>query len=140
MKRRRRSFSPGSPQEWYSHALSDLALAQLAAATSEEVLPEQICFHAQQAVEKVFKAVLLSRRVRFPLTHDIQELIEVARQGKVKLPEWIEEAVQLTPYAVETRYPGSIEDIGDAEVQQALDIASRIVGWGKKALAAKKQL
>ena len=36
-----------SPSEWLRHARSDIRLARLA--LKEEILPEQICFHAQQA-------------------------------------------------------------------------------------------
>jgi len=42
-----------SPQQWLAHAQSDLRLARLA--EKNDILPEQICFHAQQAVEKAFK-------------------------------------------------------------------------------------
>ena len=35
-----------------------------------------VCFHAQQAVEKALKAVLASRDVVFPFTHDLDGLIE----------------------------------------------------------------
>lgn len=56
---------PGSPDEWLSHAKSDLRLASLAA-EDELVRREQVCFHAQQAAEKAIKAVLLSREIEFP--------------------------------------------------------------------------
>lgn len=49
---------PGLPNEWLSHAKSDLRLAYLAAG-DEFVRREQVCFHAQQAAEKAIKAVLL---------------------------------------------------------------------------------
>ena len=49
---------PGSPREWIEHARSDLALARLGR-DAQDVLPAQVCFHAQQAVEKALKAVLL---------------------------------------------------------------------------------
>ena len=41
---------PGSPNEWLAHAEIDLNLAKLAQGRGE-ILPEQVCFHAQQAVE-----------------------------------------------------------------------------------------
>ncbi len=49
---------PASPEEWLVHAKSDLKLARLGK-ESKDVLPQQICFHTQQAVEKAFKAVFL---------------------------------------------------------------------------------
>lgn len=47
-----------------AHALSDLNLARLGQ-EKEDILHEQICFHAQQAVEKALKAVLLFNKVDF---------------------------------------------------------------------------
>jgi len=60
---------PGSPPEWLSHAKSDLRLAQIAS-RDKFVRNEQACFHAQQAGEKAIKAVLLSRKIDFPLIHE----------------------------------------------------------------------
>lgn len=57
MKKRRKRLPPNVPQIWLDHATSDLALVRLGLG-SKDVLPEQICFHAQQAVEKALKAVL----------------------------------------------------------------------------------
>ena len=76
---------PSSLEEWLIHAHSDLRLARLGQ-ESNDVLPSQICFHAQQAVEKAFKAVLLFSRVEFPLTHDIEELIDISNQAGISLP------------------------------------------------------
>jgi len=56
----RRPLDP-QPERWLAHARSDLAVARLG--LQRDVLPEQLCFHAQQVVEKAFKAVLLHRRV-----------------------------------------------------------------------------
>ena len=76
---------PASPEEWLVHAKGDLKLARVGK-ESKDVLPQQICFHAQQAVEKAFKAVLLFSRVEFPLTHDIEELIDISGQAGISLP------------------------------------------------------
>ena len=39
--------SPGSPADWLRHAHSDLELAK-AKELSEDILFEELCFHAQQ--------------------------------------------------------------------------------------------
>jgi len=135
MKRRRKKFPPGSPDEWLNHAMSDLILARIGS-DSAEVLPEQICFHTQQAAEKALKAVLLRKGIEFPLIHDLEELLEIARQGKIQLPEWAENIATLTPYAVETRYPGHWEDFVEADVIEALELAKRIVDWAKAIVSA----
>jgi HEPN domain-containing protein len=41
---------PGSAEDWINHAESDLALAMYV--DFEGVMPEALCFHVQQAVEK----------------------------------------------------------------------------------------
>jgi len=51
MSARKTSLPPGSPQAWLRHAESDLALANLAL-EREEILVEQVCFHAQQGVDR----------------------------------------------------------------------------------------
>jgi len=82
---------PGFPEEWLSHAKSDLRLAHLAAG-DELVRREQVCFHAQQAAEKAIKAVLLSREIEFPLTHDIEQLLDIVESNDVTLPENIQKS------------------------------------------------
>jgi HEPN domain-containing protein len=119
----------GTPENWLAHARSDLRLAQLA--VGNNVLPEQICFHAQQAVEKAFKAVLLHRQEDFPLTHDLEELLAIFDAAGILVPENLQEAGVLTPYAVETRYPGFWGEISQASVREALDLAEQAIIWAE---------
>lgn len=124
---------PGSPEEWMQFAESDLRLARLAV-QDQSIRPEQVCFHAQQAAEKAIKAILRSLHADFPLTHDIELLLRLAGEAGIGVPEDIRAARRLTPYAVETRYPGFQSEISDAEVQEALETAERVVEWAKQAL------
>lgn len=117
-----------SPREWLVHAHSDLKLAKLGQ-TGQEVLPQQICFHAQQAVEKAFKAVLLLHEIDFPLTHDIEELIDILSQTGISFPPYFQNAGILTPFAVETRYPGYWGKIAEDDVIEAIDLAEKILKW-----------
>ncbi len=117
---------PGSPEEWMSHAESDLRLARLAA-SDESICVEQVCFHTQQAAEKAIKAVLLKKGIDFPLTHDIEELLEIAEDNGIHLPGSVQDAGQLTPYAVETRYPGSWMDIEETDVDTAINTAEQTI-------------
>jgi HEPN domain-containing protein len=128
---------PGSPHEWLSHAKSDLALARLGA-TAKDVLPELVCFHAQQAVEKSLKAVLLHHNIRFPLVHDLETLVEIAQHKGLTLPAWADKVADLTPYAVETRYPGYWEDFQEKEVVSALDIAQEVIKWANSIIKTTK--
>ena len=121
---------PASPEEWLGHAKSDLKLARLGK-ESKDVLPQQICFHAQQAVEKTFKAALLLYKIDFPLTHDIEELIDIIEGSNISLPSEFLEAGILTPYAVETRYPGYWDEITKDDVNEAITLAEKVILWAE---------
>jgi HEPN domain-containing protein len=121
-----------------SHAESDLRLAKLAA-NDPYIMGGQVCFHAQQAAEKSIKAALLFRGIEFPLTHDIEELLKLAEDQGVIIPEEVQEADNLTPYAVETRYPGYLQEITGDDVSNALRIAEQTVSWAKGFLAEEKK-
>ena len=128
---------PASPDEWLTHALSDLKLGKLGQ-KKKGILRQQICFHAQQAAEKAFKAVLLYCKVDFPLTHDIEELMDIFDKAGILLPSDFQNAGILTPYAVETRYPGYWDQITAKEVKEAINLAENIVNWANKYIAKRK--
>ena len=94
-------------------------------------MPEQVCFHAQQAIEKSFKAVLLYNNINFPFTHDIEELIDTMENDGISLPSELEEAGMLTPYAVQARYPGYWGEISQSDVTDAINLADKAVDWAK---------
>jgi len=54
--------------EWLKRARSNLERAR-AKKTSDEILYEDLCFDAQQAVEKSLKALLVRLDKPFPKTH-----------------------------------------------------------------------
>jgi len=80
---------PDSPEEWLNRARSDLALAR---ATGPDIYLEDLCFHAQQAVEKVAKALLLMRKVEFPYIHDVAQLMTLLEGVGHHVPGSIREA------------------------------------------------
>jgi HEPN domain-containing protein len=83
--------------------------AVVALLTASSVPDEVIGFHAQQAVEKLLKALLSHRRVAYRRTHDLTELLDLLAADGVEIPAEIAEVRRLGPYAVEFRY----EDIPD---------------------------
>lgn len=96
---------PGSAEEWLRYARSDLALARIE--KPKGVLLENLCFHAQQAVEKTLKAVLVFLEIHYPTTHNIRTLLDFLAE-RMEIPQVVEEAAGLTGYAVESRYPGNM--------------------------------
>lgn len=61
-------------------------------------------FHAQQAVEKSLKALLVGAGWEIRHTHDLRFLVEQAHVKRLELPAAIADSHWLTPWAVELRY------------------------------------
>jgi len=61
-------------------------------------------FHAQQAVEKALKSVLMRQGIRYPFTHDIEVLTKIVRQAALPLPPDSENLPYLTPFGTLYRY------------------------------------
>ncbi len=129
--------TPGSPAQWITHAESDLRLARLGA-DDLSILREQVCFHAQQAAEKALKAVLLSQGIEFPYTHDIKGLLKIAEASALVIPRAVQEAARLTPYAVESRYPGCEFQISETDVVEALQTAEKTLSWARELISRKQ--
>jgi HEPN domain-containing protein len=126
----RKGVAPGSPADWLRHAKSDLALAR-AKKISKDILLEGLCFHAQQAVEKSIKAVLVASGRVVPKTHNIRMLLDILTKH-ADLPVFLETAAGLTDYAVNARYPGEVEPVSSAEYRHAVALARDAVAWARE--------
>ena len=87
---------------------------------------EIVFFHAQQAVEKMIKAVLALSSVRFRRIHDLAGLIDLARDNGVLFPKELEGVTDLTPFAVNFRYedlpPEIVQSLHAHWVKQCLTL------------------
>ena len=125
------SPEPGSPADWMRFARSDLAIAR--GTTEDDALLETLCFHAQQAVEKSLKAILLSQELQFPRTHNLKILLNRLPETMV-LPWNSADVAALTDYAVSARYPGDYEAITEPEYCEAIQLAEMVVKWAEDIL------
>lgn len=107
---------------WLAKAWLDLATADHEL-TAEPPFVEDIVFHAQQAVEKSFKALLTWHSKPFRKTHNLEELGEQSLAVAPELRAIVDRAVPLTDYAWKFRYPGDPEAPSRDEAQEALTIA-----------------
>ena len=123
---------PGSSREWLARAKGSLALAKQSKV--KEAFWEDQCFLAQQAAEKALKAVYQSRGLPFRYIHDLEELGKGLEDAGVEVPSEVKEAIVLTRYAVETRYPGIVEPVTEEEYLQAVSLAQGVVAWAGKIL------
>lgn len=129
---------PSHPQSWLRRARSNLARARLLAGQPDVVF-EDLCFDAQQAAEKAFKAVLVDRKARFPKTHALADLLTLLAKAGVDVPEEVREATLLTPYAVEARYPGLWEEVSAEDHAEALRVAERVLEWAETLIRTPRE-
>jgi HEPN domain-containing protein len=113
-------------REWLKRARGSLAQAQ-AGMENGDILIEDRCFHAQQAVEKSLKGLCCHWDLPFPKTHDIGRLIDILAKRLPEFPEDLLEAKILTDYAVTTRYPGEYSPVSDDDLRKALAIARKVL-------------
>jgi len=133
----RRTAFTGKPEEWLRRAKGNLARARQT--KPKDAFWEDLCFDAQQAAEKAIKAVLVFRELEFRKTHDLRELLTLLSSGGHPIPEEIWEAVDLSDYAVETRYPGLSEPVSDKEYHDAVALAEAVVRWADKQIVQPKR-
>ncbi|GFP27399.1 hypothetical protein HKBW3S43_01387 [Candidatus Hakubella thermalkaliphila] len=124
--------------DWIKRAKSNLERAK-AGRISQDVLYEDLCFDAQQCVEKSLKSLLVSLDVEFPWKHDIDVLFGLISKSGIKIPDDLKSAVILTRYAVHTRYPGLAEPVSEEDYQEALALAGKVFNWALKILREDKE-
>jgi len=119
---------------WIKRAYNSLALAKVE--KTDEICYEDLCYNAQQAVEKGLKALLIyhgeniSRSLK---THDLFVLLKNLEQY-VEVPDDMIDAAILTEYATGTRYPGDYEEVDELSYQDAIKAAEYSLEWISKHL------
>ena len=124
-------YPPDHPQEWLTHAKSDLAFAK---SDVPDGLLEMNCFHAQQAAEKALKAVLISLSATFDFTHDLSYLAELVRGQGITIPSELDQISELIQFAVNTRYPSGIGPVPHQLLQRAILLAEQTVRWAESVI------
>jgi HEPN domain-containing protein len=113
-------------QIWLARAKSSLAISKIK--NDEAIFYEDLCFQAQQAVEKALKGLLIFYNVDPEKTHNLVSLIKELSKY-CELPEEVHETVILNDYAVQTRYPGDFTPIEEEEYIAAVRIAEKCLEW-----------
>lgn len=114
----------GSVEEWVAKANGDFDVAQLVFRADFRPNYDAVCFHCQQCVEKLLKALLLHRDMKPARVHD---LVVLSDQVRTLVPSWSpteKELRFLTQGAALFRYPGESATREKAEV--ALAICARL--------------
>lgn len=123
---------PGSPADWLARARGDLLLSQIP--LPEGAFYEDLCYHAQQAVEKAVKAVYRAHHLEFRYTHDLAELLDDLKKKDIDIPPAVYDSIDLTEFATEARYPGFGEPVTGEECKKAVMTAKTVVQWAENKL------
>ena len=107
---------PDRPEVLLRKAKQDeLALEKLL--DDRDIEDDLLGFHAQQAAEKMLKALLAARGVDYPKTHNLRVLIELLSAEGIRLPEKLAEIDRLTQFGTTFRYDSiSIADGRDRAI------------------------
>ena len=81
----------------------------------KQPLPDIVCYHCQQCVEKYLKAYLIVQGVPPPRSHDLEELLDLCAAYDATLNQWLALVQFLNPYGVQIRYPGTSATIANAK-------------------------
>ena len=122
-----------NPGEWVRIAELDLSAAHHLFITHHPKPLEIICFHTQQAAEKMLKCYLVLRNENFPKTHDLQELNELCEKINKNFERIRNSIIILNRYSVIPRYPNELQ-IEEHDTIKALEHADIIMDFIKKLL------
>ena len=67
---------------------------------------DTVCFHCQQAAEKLLKAFLVACGREYPTTHNLFAILEKVLEFDPTAESLRQALAMLNPYSVEVRYPG----------------------------------
>ena len=102
-------------QEWVLKGEEDWRSAQVLLRDDLPLVTPAL-FHLQQCAEKLLKALLIKRNVRFERRHDLSYLLRLASENELSCHSHI--LNQLNPFAVEIRYPGDLPQFSVSEARQ----------------------
>ena len=111
-------------RQWLTKAKHDWAVAkQIIGGGAVET--DVAAFHCQQAVEKLLKGYLVSRRLPFEKVHDLRLLLNQCTTSERDFDALRDSVEPLTLFAVAYRYPGPAEP-SVTEVQRALAVVQTV--------------
>jgi len=113
--------------EWLNIALEEYEAAEC---LFDEGLYRMVCYHCQQAVEKVLKAILTEHGIDFKRTHNIIDLKNAVLTTGYEIDISEEEAVFLNS-VYRARYPAALGLLPSGEpthrdAEKALEIARKV--------------
>lgn len=126
---------------WIYFAEQDLNFAKLG---YKDNFYSHVCFLSQQVIEKSCKAFLIFKKINYPKTHKIIDIINYDRALFSLLKNNIENLKIIDTFYIPTRYPegipGSLKDglPGKDNAEECLELAEDVLTIIKKELKLDK--
>ena len=120
-------------KQWVAKAKNDLLNADNNLA-AQSIPTDTVCFHCQQAAEKLFKGFLAGKGRRYPLTHDLLLLLENVLSEAPDAEALRDSLAVLQPYAIEVRYPDDLFMPTLEDAHEARSAAAAVLLWFEHAL------
>ena len=96
-------------------------------------LPNLVCFHCQQCIEKYLKTLLIKRGETPPRSHELEDLMRLCAVHDPNIILFQSMFHTLNPYAVKIRYPGEARST-EEEAKQAVQMMRDIRKFVRKSL------
>ena len=112
-------------EKWQFRANEDIRVVDELFQTDPQAYASTICFHAQQAVEKLLKAFLAFQGIDFPKTHDLDYLLDECQKIAREPFEQID-LKSLADFGVSVRYPDDFYVPSPSEVTYYRNLAKQV--------------
>lgn len=112
-------------RQWLRKAENDLRNIRNNLA-ADEVPTDTVCFHAQQAIEKLLKGLLVAHGRNIGKTHDLVKLLSDVADLVPELLPLEGRLEEISEYGVAARYPDAFCDPTLDESRHAFETATKI--------------
>jgi HEPN domain-containing protein len=115
-------------EQWLFKAEQDLGSAQL---LLDGRFYGTAIYHTQQAAEKAFKAYCVHISIAIPRTHNLDSLCQLCQTSDAGFSSIYLYAIDLNGLDIAFRYPNVLLEPTETDVQNAIYMASEILGFVK---------
>jgi len=117
-------------KEWLAKASGDLKSSRKLIKDDDETL-DSAAYFTQQSAEKALKAYLIFRKQVVPRTHDLERLLELCMHYEPLFGHFLDDVLQLSPFATYSRYPDDRFYVDRTDVLNAISSAEKILKFVK---------
>jgi len=121
-------------QSWFLKAARDLETAKIVASHMPD-FDDVIAFHCQQTIEKSLKGYLVFLDLEFKPVHDLGYLLNLTVTKDDSFDIYFEEVDRISRYAVQIRYPDTIINLTNFQIQEAIAISDLIYNLVKEKIS-----